>query len=146
VKKYLYITAYSLVKIYWFIFRPKTFGVRCLVESEDGREVLLVKHTYMYRNYWSAPGGKRNKNESLEETAKREIREELGIDIYDARKVGEYNARSHFRFDKVGLFVAKTKDKNFKKDEGEILEAKWFEKNNLPESIFIATRQILEKI
>lgn len=128
------------------MFRPNTIGVRCLVEDKEGREILLVRHTYMYTNYWSAPGGGVKKFEKMEDVATREVKEEVGVDIYDIRFVGEYKTEVEFKKDCVSLCVAKTDNKNYKIDEKEILEARWFRKDNLPEKVFAATKNILEKL
>lgn len=43
-------------------------------------EILLIKRANKpFRNRWSLPGGKLNKNERLIKSAKREIKEELGF-------------------------------------------------------------------
>ena len=44
-----------------------------------GDEVFLVKPGY--RNYWVWPGGMLNQGEAPEQAARREVREELGIEV-----------------------------------------------------------------
>ena len=39
-----YRLAYRMLTIWWFVRRPPTAGVKCLLTS--GSEVLLVRHTY----------------------------------------------------------------------------------------------------
>lgn len=41
-------------KLYWFIFRPKTRGVKCIVENKG--KFLLVKLNYAHHK-WTIPGG-----------------------------------------------------------------------------------------
>ena len=43
-KKVIFNFVYPFAKIYWFIFRPKTFGVKCLIKC--GNEILMIRHTY----------------------------------------------------------------------------------------------------
>ena len=43
-------------------------------------EILLIKH--IKSGYWSFPKGHVENSETEEETAKREIKEETGIDVY----------------------------------------------------------------
>ena len=64
------------LRIYWRIAKPVTFGVRAVVQAQDGR-VLLVKHTY--DKYWYLPGGAVKRGEAAEAALTRELREELGI-------------------------------------------------------------------
>jgi len=47
-------------------------GVKALIVKDD--KVLIVKNT---RGYWDVPGGRIDKNESIEEALHRELREEL---------------------------------------------------------------------
>jgi hypothetical protein len=36
-----YRVAYRLIRLYWFVCRPRTFGARCIVLC--GRDVLLIR-------------------------------------------------------------------------------------------------------
>lgn len=55
-----------------------TAGTVALIERGDGR-VLLVKP--VYREGWALPGGLVDRGEHPERTIRREMREELGVDI-----------------------------------------------------------------
>lgn len=55
-----------------------TVGAICIIERSDGR-VLLVRHSY--RSRWGFPGGLVNRNEEVADAARREAREEVGLDI-----------------------------------------------------------------
>ena len=60
--------------------------VTAAIIEKDGR-VLIAKRKRAYAGYlWEFPGGKMEEGESLEECLKREIEEELGIEI----EVGDY--------------------------------------------------------
>lgn len=59
---------------------------------DDGRRVLLVHHNYGRHN-WELPGGRGEPGESALETAVREIREELGLDVDPVRLTGVYFER-----------------------------------------------------
>lgn len=55
--------------------------VTAAVIEKDGK-VLVAKRKKAYMGYlWEFPGGKQEDGETLEECLKREIKEELGIDI-----------------------------------------------------------------
>jgi len=55
--------------------------VTAAVIEKDGK-VLVAKRKTAYMGYlWEFPGGKQKEGETLEECLKREIKEELGIDI-----------------------------------------------------------------
>ncbi|MBI3257833.1 MAG: NUDIX hydrolase [Actinobacteria bacterium] len=55
-----------------------TVGALCLVEHEDGR-ILLVRHSY--RPGWGLPGGIVKRREEMDVAARREVREEVGIEV-----------------------------------------------------------------
>jgi 8-oxo-dGTP diphosphatase len=63
----------------WFAQLPTMFGAAgALFTDQDGR-VLLVKPNY--RDHWSLPGGIMEHGEPPHEACRREIGEELGLDI-----------------------------------------------------------------
>jgi ADP-ribose pyrophosphatase YjhB (NUDIX family) len=61
-----------------------------IIENEKG-EILLVKRKFdPQKGYWDLPGGFIEPHENLETSAKREIKEELNIDITINKIVGVY--------------------------------------------------------
>ena len=77
---------------------PQHTVTAALIWNEDGR-VLLARRpaNAMLGGMWEFPGGKREKDESLEECLRREIREELGlvVRVEDAAATVRH-AYSHF--------------------------------------------------
>lgn len=130
IKRIIYILSLPIRRFYWFIFRPKTFGVKCLIECNG--KFFLMKNSYG-GNYWTFPGGGIKRNESPEEAVRREIKEETGIILDNVKKVGEYQSVLEFKQDIVYCYYAKISDPNFTIDKGEILEAGWFKSNKIPE-------------
>lgn len=120
-----------LALIYWFMVRPKTFGVKCVIENDE--EILLIKNSYGGYKKWMFPGGGIKKNETPEEAVKREVFEEVGLEIEDLRKIGEYNSTKEFKRDNVVVFSGRSKNKKIDIDFSEIAEARWFRFNKLPE-------------
>ena len=63
--------------------------VLTLVLIRRGNEVLLgLKKTGFGKGVWNGPGGKVEPGEELEACARREVREEMGIDLGSLKKVG----------------------------------------------------------
>jgi diadenosine tetraphosphate (Ap4A) HIT family hydrolase/8-oxo-dGTP pyrophosphatase MutT (NUDIX family) len=56
---------------------------------DSARQLLLVKHSYGRLN-WEIPGGISEPGESAEETARREVREEMGVEIALEAMTGVY--------------------------------------------------------
>ncbi len=66
-------------------------GVGALVWRDD--EILLVKRGKPpAKGEWSLPGGGQELGESVEETARREVREETGCEIGELRFLGVFDA------------------------------------------------------
>jgi 8-oxo-dGTP pyrophosphatase MutT (NUDIX family) len=68
----------------WYARLPTMFAAAAaLFTSADGR-VLLVKPNY--RDHWSLPGGILEHGEPPHEGCRREVKEELGLDITPGRR------------------------------------------------------------
>ncbi|MZQ81318.1 NUDIX domain-containing protein [Paenibacillus sp. 5J-6] len=72
---------------------PKLIGAAAIILNSEG-DVLLVKHSYG-KNNWDLPGGKGEENESAEETATREVHEEVGIVVGVGELTGIYYDPNH---------------------------------------------------
>lgn len=78
----------------WELLRPKRAAVALVLrEGSDGSEVLLMRRASRPGDPWSGdvslPGGRKEPADpDLVHTAKRETREELGLDLTVARHVG----------------------------------------------------------
>ncbi|MEY3784590.1 MAG: hypothetical protein RLZZ230_912, partial [Candidatus Parcubacteria bacterium] len=96
--------------LYWRICKPKTFGARVVITHPQIPEnVLLIRHTYGDTTLWNIPGGGyRPGKEKSEDAAKREVMEEVGINILNLKKVGEYYSDSEGKRDTVILFHGTT--------------------------------------
>jgi len=58
------------------------------IRSEEG--LLLVEQNYG-SNYWSLPGGLVEANETIEQAAIREVKEETGLHVHLSRAIGIYH-------------------------------------------------------
>lgn len=108
----------------------KLIGAASLI-LDDENKILLVKHSYGKCN-WDLPGGKSEEKESAEETAKREVNEEIGLNVKIEKLTGIYYDPQydmhHF------VFVAKNEDTKLKPkpNSPEILECGYFSIDDLP--------------
>lgn len=120
---------HPILQIYWFVFRPKTQGVKCII-SNDGK-VLMIRNTYGHK-LWTFPGGGIDQGETAEQAVKREVVEEVGVKVKNLRKIGEFTITAEYKRDTVTVFVASSGSNQFAIDDKEILEAGWFSLDNLP--------------
>jgi 8-oxo-dGTP pyrophosphatase MutT (NUDIX family) len=72
--------------------RPRLRGVKCVLRDDEGR-VVWVRHTYGDRAAWELPGGAARRSESPAQAARREAREELGVDVARWEPVGTVEGR-----------------------------------------------------
>ena len=88
-------------------------------------EILLIKH--VKSGYWSFPKGHVENGETEEETAKREIKEETGIDVYidsGFRETVTYSPRKDSKKDVV-YFVARARNYDYTPQLEEISDIRW---------------------
>ncbi len=139
--KYLFRYLYPLALCYWFLFRPKTFGTKCLLVCEG--KVLLIQHTYGPQG-WNLPGGGIEEDETPEETTIREMREELGVTLESIQKLGEYVRTAEYKIDTVYCFWSTVTSFDVTLQEQEILHAQWFTIDEIPKNLAFGARKPLE--
>ncbi len=124
--------AIHILRFYWKIFKPCGVGVRVIVQSDDGK-ILLVRHSY--KKGWYLPGGALNRLERAEDGGRREVREETNLEIKDVHFHGIYRGIEDAKNDWILIFRSKAVDSSrIKIDHVEIDEYKWM----LPEEILKA--------
>ena len=82
------------------------------------------------------------KNETKEEAVKREVKEELGLNI-TPEYIGEFTHHPEHKVDTVFCFVARMEKIEPKIDHLEIKEAKWWNKNNLPKDHSMSLQRVI---
>ena len=89
-------------RFYWYIFRPQTRGVKCLIQK-DGK-FLLVRLAYAHKS-WTVPGGGVKRNESFEEACHREIKEEIELNLVQFLKLVNMLVKKEHKTDTVVVFL-----------------------------------------
>jgi 8-oxo-dGTP pyrophosphatase MutT (NUDIX family) len=135
--KFLNPVLFPLVKIYWKIFKPVTYGVKVIVENNG--KFLFVRNSYGYKR-WTFPGGKINKGEKPEESAIREVKEETGLDVINLVLIGNIISDIEGKKDNIFIYKAKSTTDKLKLDNFEIEEGEWFVPDLIPRLGRVADR------
>src|SRR5436305_3302406 len=138
-----YRVAYAGLRVYWRVFHPRVSGVKCILTHGD--EVLLVRHTYGPKS-WDLPGGTVRRGEAPEATARREMGEELGLNIDGWRLLGRLEMVIDHKRDTLHCFQAELAAPDVVIDRGELSVAEWFPGTQLPREIGRYARLILERL
>ncbi|HXX50051.1 MAG TPA: NUDIX domain-containing protein [Xanthobacteraceae bacterium] len=130
---------------YWRFSRGLTIGVRGLVLDGEGR-VFLVKHSYV--SGWHLPGGGVEKDETLLEALKRELREEGNIEPSEPPILHAiyFNRRTSPR-DHVALYVLRSfRQTAPPQPNHEIVAHGFFATQELPADTSRATRERIAEV
>lgn len=112
--------------------KEKSCGAVVYKKEDNKIKLLIIKQ---HDNYWSFPKGHVEKNETEEETAIREIKEETNIDVEidnNFRKVITYSPKEGVIKDVV-FFMGKALSDNIIIDPNELYDAKWENINKVKE-------------
>lgn len=109
-----------------------------LILNNSG-EILLVRHG---DHTWGVPGGFMELGESVEESARREVREEIGIQIKKLVLYGVFSGKElytklrngHEYYNVVIGYICTEFEGELKPDGVEVLEAKFYKPKELPEN------------
>ena len=127
-------------------------GVGCgALIVNDKKETLLLKRGAKSRNqagYWSKPGGTVEFGEKTEDAIRREIKEELDVDIELIKFLGFTNhiikeERQHWLSISYLARITGGEPKNMELNKHD--EIKWFSFDNLPEKLTQTTGEIIEE-
>jgi 8-oxo-dGTP diphosphatase len=120
-----------------------TVGAMCFIERSDGA-LLLVRHSYRQR--WGVPGGLLERGEAMEDAARREAMEEVGLRIELASVPAVVVDPAPQRVDTIfrcrlapGVDPASARPAS-----PEIVEFRWFAQDHLPELQFETASALVE--
>ena len=129
----------ALLRAYFVRLTQKTFtvSVGAIVTNHEGK-VLLLDHVLRPASGWGIPGGFINENEQPEEAVKREICEEIGLEIENVELLRARTFKRHVEI----LFRARAQGEGTIKSM-EIKEVKWFAIDEMPEEMSRGQKQII---
>jgi ADP-ribose pyrophosphatase YjhB (NUDIX family) len=130
---------------YWRLVRGQTLGVQGIV-IQSGREILLVRHSYL--RGWHLPGGGVERHENLEQALGRELLEETGLAIRGKPKLhGIFSNFEWSKGDHIAVYIVNDWERMHSgTSRFEILEQRFFEVNSLPPELIEGARRRLAEV
>ena len=121
--------------------RRFTVTAGAFVFDEQGR-ILLLEHEFRPDSRWGIPGGFLNKSEQPEEAMRRELREEVALEVDDVQFLF---ARTLAMPRQVEIHFACTTKGNPSPSSFEIRKAAWFAPDELPADLSRDQRQMIKR-
>ena len=109
---------------------------------DDEQRVLLLEHVFRPDSSWGMPGGFLNKGEHPETALRRELREEIGVDLEDVEMLfartlpRQRQVEVYFRARAIGI----PEPRSF-----EIRKAEWFPLDRLPAQLSKDQRRLIQR-
>lgn len=124
-------------------------GVGCgaFILNENNELLLQQRKKSPEAGFWSIPGGRLEMFETFEEAVKREIKEEVGVDIdvIDELGICDHIIKSEQKHWVSPSFLCKiTNGKPIIMEPDKHADMQWFSLENLPENLTITTQNALE--
>lgn len=117
----------------WLRFaRPTIHGVSVMAFDEENR-LLLVRHSYGTPK-WAMPAGGRRASEDPEVAIRREVREELGVDLESLSLVVHREEDLRGGTNHVHVFTARVRQEP-RPDLREVVAAQFFALDDLPDRL-----------
>jgi len=121
-------------------------GTATIITRED--KVLLMKRKGPHgKGTWSTPGGHLDFGETLEGSAAREVKEEVGLDVFDVR----FRCVTNDVFEKEGKHYitvwmdAKSTGEPYLAAEEEADEIGWYAWDALPQPLFLPLENLVNE-
>lgn len=120
----------------------------------EDNKVLLNRHgdNKKQQKYWKFPGGRiknfdfTNEMNSLEETCKREVKEEMGVDIEILSAIKPMMIKTADRENTIAILIHYLAKRIGEIAPGkDIVEWKWFDINNLAKNCAINIKPVIEE-
>ncbi len=129
-------------RVLWLWHSKFMVGVTGIVRDQDGRVLLLKHRLWPEGRQWGLPTGYANASETFEDTIVREVEEESGLKV-QVRELA--HLKSGYKLRVEVAYEAEFIGGTVKTDSFEILEARWFSPEDLPEGIQESHRLLIHR-
>ena len=110
---------------------------------DESNRILLLKHVFRTGSGWGIPGGFINKGEQPEDALRREVREEIGLELEGLELVF---VRTLEKTGQVEIYFRASPRGTSEPRSIEIKSAAWFKLEELPEGLSSDQRRIINRI
>lgn len=119
-----------------------TVTVGAFIFDERGR-ILLLEHVFRPDDGWGVPGGFISKAEQAEEGLRRELREEIGIELSEVQLLF---TRTLPKARQIEIYFRAAANGHPEPHSFEIKRAEWFEVTELPATLSKDQRRLIERV
>lgn len=99
---------------------------------QDPKVLLGMKKRGFGKGRWNGFGGKVTDGETIEEAAKRELFEEIGITVEELEKMGILDFEWQNNPEILEVHIFKARDFDGEPEESEEMTSQWFHKDEIP--------------
>ena len=118
-----------------------TATVAAMLFDDRGR-ILLLEHVFRADEGWGVPGGFINRAENPEAALRRELREEISVEVEDVKVMF---VRTLGKLKQVEIYFRARVVGDPKPSSFEIKQARWFPLNDLPADLSSDQRRLIER-
>ena len=109
---------------------------------DDNDRILLLEHVFRADEGWGVPGGFINRAENPEAALRRELREEIGVEIEDVKMI---LSRTLGTLKQVEIYFRARVIGDPKPSSFEIKSAQWFTLDQLPPNLSNDQRRLIQR-
>ncbi|MBL1115413.1 NUDIX domain-containing protein [Streptomyces sp. 110] len=128
-------------RVLWLAHSKFMAGITGVVRDDGGRVLLLRHRMWPEGRQWGLPTGYARAGEDFGQTVVREVREETGLEVKPGRLV---RLASGYKLRIEVAYEAQLVGGELKLGTFEILEARWFSPDDLPDGMQESHRHLIQ--